>query len=219
MLHCFLVSCASARSGKPPYSMIDVVDALVREYGVLAVFAGSTLEGESVAILGGLFAHQGLLPIWTTAMAALAGTFFGDTACFIIGRRFADHRWIWKLRSKPGFKQALQLAEARPRVFVFFNRYAYGVRLLGGIACGLARIDWGLFLLYNALSSIVWATLFVGIGYFFGLGLETLLGQAIHSHQRLIIAVAIGIAVWVFAFWAIRRIPERNNRSRANLGV
>ncbi|MBS9720739.1 DedA family protein [Tianweitania sp. BSSL-BM11] len=195
--------------------MIDAIDTFVREYGVLAVFAGSAAEGESVAIVGGFFAHQMLLPLWQTYLAALVGTFVGDTAYYVFGKRFADHRWVQKMRTKPGFSHAMRLAQTRPRAFVFLNRYAYGLRLLGGVCCGLAKIDWGTFLIYNLLSSIVWATVFVGIGYFFGLGVEALIGDALHDHQRVIIAVAIVLAVSLLAAIVVRKVMAREKQSES----
>jgi len=192
--------------------MIEAVDTFVRDYGILAVFAGSAAEGESVAIVGGFFAHQMVLPLWQTFAAALIGTFVGDTGYYIFGKWFADHRWVLKLRGKPGFKHAMHLAQTRPRAFVFFNRYAYGLRLLGGVACGLAKIDWPTFLIYNVLSSIVWATLFVGIGYFFGLGAEALVGDVLHEHQRLIIAAAIILAISLVVFVVARKVMAREKR-------
>lgn len=193
--------------------MIDAVETLVRDYGIWAVFAGSAAEGESVAIVGGFFVHQAVLPLWPTFMAALIGTFVGDTAYYLFGKRFANHRWVEKLKRKPGFKHAMKLATGRPRAFVFFNRYAYGLRLLGGVVCGLAKIDWGTFLLYNALSSIVWATAFVSIGYFFGLSVEALVGDALRNHQRLLIAIFILLAVALAAVIVARKVLRRE-RSR-----
>ena len=195
--------------------MIDALDSFVRDYGLLAVFAGSAAEGESVAIVGGFFAHQMLLPLWQTYVAALIGTFVGDTAYYVFGKRFADHRWVTKMRGKPGFKHAMKLAQTRPRAFVFFNRYAYGLRLLGGVCCGLAKINWNTFLIYNALSSVVWATLFVGIGYFFGLGAEALIGDALHEHQRLIVASAIILAVTVLVVIVVRKVMAREKQKDA----
>ncbi len=186
--------------------MIDTLHTLVREYGLIAVFAGSAAEGEGVAIVGGFFAHQLLLPLWPTFIAALIGTFVGDTGYYVFGKWCSNHRWVNRLRSKPGFKHVMRLAQTNPRAFVFFNRYAYGLRLLGGVACGLARIDWQTFLIFNVLSSIVWATLFVGIGYFFGLGAEALIGDALKGHQQLLGAIAIIALMALVAYFVARKV-------------
>ena len=40
--------------------MSDVIHEFIERYGLLAIFAGTVLEGETAVILGGFFAHQGL---------------------------------------------------------------------------------------------------------------------------------------------------------------
>ena len=58
------------------------------------------------------------------------------------------------------------------------------------------------FLLINGLSALLWATIFSGIGYAFGLGAERLLGAALHEHQRLLIALAGGVVFGIAAYLA-----------------
>ena len=69
---------------------MDTLQALIEQYGYLAVFVGCFLEGETVLVLGGFAAHLGYLslPI-VIATAAVAG-FIGDQALFAIGRRWGD---------------------------------------------------------------------------------------------------------------------------------
>jgi membrane protein DedA with SNARE-associated domain len=191
--------------------MIASLDGLIRDYGVLAVFAGSLFEGESVAIVGGFFAHQAVLQLTPTFVAAMLGAFVGDMTFYVLGRRFAHYPWVEKVKEKPGFAHAMRLATSHPRAFVFFNRYAYGLRVAGGVACGLSGIGWKTFLLFNFLSSVVWATVFVGIGYYFGLGLEALVGEALHRHQRLAVALVI-LVVAGLAVFVITRIVRRRER-------
>lgn len=199
--------------------MIVAIESLIRDYGVLAVLAGCMAEGESAAIVGGFFAHQRLLPLAPTYSAALVGTFIGDTIFYVIGKRFADHPWVLKMRTKPGFSHAMRLANAYPKSFVFFNRYAYGMRVLGGVTCGLAKIGWPVFILFNILSSIAWATLFVGIGWFFGMGVEALLGDILRKHERVFIGIGIVLVCALIALLIGKRVvkhehaAERQGRS------
>lgn len=193
--------------------MVHVFDSLIREYGVIAVFIGCLAEGESVAILGGFFAHQALLPLLFTYLAAFAGAFIGDTAFYVIGRHFAQYHWVRKLKAKPGFSHAMRLARRHEALFVFFNRYAYGMRIAGGVACGVARIPWPVFVTFNMLSAMVWAALFVSVGYFFGLGVETLIGSVLHAHQRLVIGAGIVIAVTVVVVIITQYVKRRESRA------
>lgn len=191
---------------------MEAITKLIEHYGAIVVFLGCLAEGESVAVAGGFFAHQGVLSVPVTFLAALVGAFLGDGLLYLAGRHFADAAWIRKLRSQTGFSHALELAAKRPRAFVFCNRFVYGMRLIGGVAAGLAKIELGLLLFWNLLSSIVWACAFFGVGYFFGLGAEAVLGRALHNHQKLLIGLAIVVALLVVGTVVAKRVRRHEAR-------
>ncbi|OBQ81436.1 DedA family protein [Mesorhizobium sp. WSM3873] len=179
--------------------MTEAIHRLIEQYGLIAVFLGCVAEGESAAILGGFFAHQHIFVLWQAFLAAFLGAFAGDTAFFTLGRSFADHPYVVRLRRRPGFRRAYRLLNTHPNIFVLTNRYVYGMRLVGGIAAGLSTVSVPRFVILNAISSAVWAALFGTLGYVFGLGAERMVGQAFARHERVFVALAIGIAVAVLA--------------------
>lgn len=184
--------------------MIETLHHLVERFGLLAVFIGCMAEGESFAILGGFFAHQGFFEPRNAFAVAAVGAFLGDTLFFVLGRRYSNHKWVRLLRRRPGFSHAFRLVQAHPNLFVLGNRYVYGMRLAGGIAAGLSRIPVPLFLALNGLSALVWAGIFVSLGYVFGLGAEHILGDTLKAHHRLFLGLGIGIAV-ALATWLLAR--------------
>lgn len=188
------------------------INHLIAQYGLLAVFLGCLAEGETAALLGGFFAHQQAFAWWQTVLAAFGGAALGDAGFFLIGRRLARHAWVQRLRARPGFDRADALVRRHPDLFVLANRYLYGMRLVGGVAAGLAQIAWWRFLLLNALSALVWALLFSGLGYLFGLGAEQLLGQALHGRLRLGLALGLVLAALVGGLW--RHLYRKRPRNR-----
>lgn len=180
--------------------MNGTIHHLVEQYGLIAVFLGCVAEGESAAILGGFFAHQHVFVLWQTFVAAFLGAFAGDTFFFTLGRSFAEHRYVRRLRRRPGFGRAYRLLNTHPNIFVLTNRYIYGMRLVGGIAAGLSTVPMPRFVILNAISSAVWAALFSTIGYVFGLGAERMVGQAFERHERLLIALGVGVGVAIIAW-------------------
>ncbi|TIU31124.1 MAG: DedA family protein [Mesorhizobium sp.] len=182
--------------------MTEVIHRLIEQYGLVAVFLGCVAEGESAAILGGFFAHQQVFVLWQAFVAAFLGAFAGDTFFFTLGRSFADHPYVVRLRRRPGFRRAYRLLNTHPNIFVLTNRYVYGMRLVGGIAAGLSTVSVPRFVILNAISSAVWAALFGTVGYVFGLGAERMVGQAFARHERLLIALAVGLAVAILAWLA-----------------
>ncbi|ODT07670.1 MAG: hypothetical protein ABS58_06275 [Mesorhizobium sp. SCN 65-20] len=189
--------------------MSDTIHYLVERYGLLAVFVGCMAEGESVAILGGFFAHQQVFAPWQAFTAAFLGAFFGDNLFFLLGRRFSGNKWVRLMRRRPGFSHAYRMVQAHPNLFVLGNRYIYGMRLVGGIAAGLSNIPVLLFIALNALSALVWAGIFVSLGYVFGLGAEHLLGEAMKTHHRLFIGLGIGVVVAVAAWLLARHVARK----------
>ncbi|PBB78261.1 DedA family protein [Mesorhizobium sp. WSM3879] len=195
--------------------MTEAIHRLIEQYGLIAVFLGCVAEGESAAILGGFFAHQHIFVLWQAFLAAFLGAFAGDTAFFTLGRSFADHPFVVRLRRRPGFRRAYRVLNTHPNIFVLTNRYIYGMRLVGGIAAGLSTVSVPRFVILNAISSAVWATLFGTLGYVFGLGAERMVGQAFARHERVLVALAVGIAVAVLAGLVARHFAGRERAKDA----
>lgn len=189
--------------------MTELFHSLIERFGLVAVFAGCLAEGESAAIFGGFFAHQQVFDLWQTVAVAFTGAFLGDTGLFLAGRRFCDHPRVLSLRSRPGFSQAHALVERYPNLFILGNRYIYGLRTVGGIAAGLSSVPVSRFLALNAISALVWASLFVGIGYFFGAGAERLVGDALMEHERLLIGGGLAAIVAAGGLWLGHRYLRR----------
>ena len=68
---------------------MSVAELLV-DYGYLAVFIGSLLEGETILVLAGFAAHQGYLSLPVTLVLAFAGGTLGDQVFFWLGRRWGS---------------------------------------------------------------------------------------------------------------------------------
>lgn len=191
--------------------MTDTIHRLIEHYGLIAVFLGCLAEGESAAILAGFFTHQHVFPAAGSCAAVFGGAFLGDTLFFMAGRGFAHTEAVGAVRRKPGFRQALDLVEKRPATYVLLNRYAYGFRIVGGVAAGVSTLPLTTFLSLNALSSAVWATLFLTIGYVFGAGAEHVIGDELMRHHRLLIGIGIGLSAAILAGLAAHAIARRAN--------
>ena len=193
--------------------MIEAIHLLIEKYGLIAVFLGCVAEGESAAILAGFFAHQHVFQAWQAFAVVFLGAFIGDTCFFLSGRRFSNVGFVVRLRDRPGFGRAFQLVRDYPAAFVILSRYAYGFRLVSGVAAGLSSIPVPKFVFLNAISSAIWAALFCAVGYVFGLGAEQIVGAALHKHERLLIALGVGIA-GIVVFGALAHVASRRGQRR-----
>src|SRR5260370_28204813 len=69
-----------------------LVLALVFAFPALeaSAFVGFVFPGEVAVILGGVAAWRGTVPLWAVIAAAVAGAVLGDSAGYLIGRRWGD---------------------------------------------------------------------------------------------------------------------------------
>jgi membrane protein DedA with SNARE-associated domain len=149
------------------------VAALVSKYGLLAVFGGTLLEGESMLIVAATLSAQGVLDPVRVWLAASTGAWLGHMFWFITGRVIRSRRLA--LGSAAFMARAAQvkrLIEARPVTAILLLQYLYGLRLVGAVAFGLTEFSLLRFVLYQIVNCLVWAGLIGGIAYLLG-GLVT----------------------------------------------
>jgi membrane protein DedA with SNARE-associated domain len=147
---------------------------LVADYGYLAVFVGTLLEGEAILLLAAYAAHRGYLSLPAVIGVAFFGATLGDQIFFFSGRFFGH-----------GLMQRLPLIRARAEKvnalllryhagLIIGIRFAYGLRIAGPIVIGMSTLSARRFLVFNAIGAMIWAPLIAGIGYLFGHALEWL---------------------------------------------
>ncbi len=175
--------------------------ALVQSYGYAAVFVGSFLEGETLVALGGLAADRGYLALQWVMVIAAVGSFLGDQVGYWLGRRYGTR--IVARFPQLAFPVA-RVAAALERYDVLVvpaNRFMYGLRLIGGFALGMTRIEPLRFMVLNLIGAVIWAILIAGAGYLFGEALTLILGDLHRLEGWVFTALAaIFIAAWlVFA--------------------
>ncbi len=199
-------SCCGSWGSSPDRVTIEL---LIGDYGLAAIFLGAGIEGETMVLAGGLFAHEGMLSLPGAALAAAAGSFVADQCFFAAGRRFRNHRWVQRAQAKPAFARALDTLERHPIGFIFAFRFLYGLRTVSPIAIGTSHVPTRTFLWLNAAAAVLWAILFTGLGYVFGTGIAELLGRyRPHGRQWLWVALAavvLGLVFGAFRWWRRRQ--------------
>jgi membrane protein DedA with SNARE-associated domain len=179
------------------------IELLIAKYGLLAIFLGAGIEGETVVILGGVFAHRHLVSYWSAALAASAGSFAADQLLFFAGRHARHYRPIQKLIDRPAFVRVTQLLERHPTGFIFAFRFLYGLRVISPVAIGMSSIPAAMFVVLNAAAALLWGPLFTGVGYLFGQGIEQAFGH-LPLHRHMLIALGT-IALLLVAALAFRK--------------
>ncbi|MDX6021841.1 DedA family protein [Scandinavium sp. V105_16] len=179
------------------------INNLISQYGYAALIVGSMAEGETVTLLGGVAAHQGLLRFWLVVASVALGGMIGDQVLYLLGRRFGGRLLKRFSRHQKKIRKAQRLIQEHPWLFVIGSRFMYGFRIIGPILIGASRLSPKIFLPLNIVGAIVWALLFTTLGY---LGGEVIGPWLHHLDQHLkhwawlmvVVIAVIAVRVW---FW------------------
>lgn len=172
------------------------MEQLVAQFGYLAVLAGTFFEGETVPVLAGFAAHQGLLRLDLVMLCAFVGSFTGDQVWFWMGRRYGK-AWLEKHpKSAAASARVGRMLDRWGDGFVLVCRFLYGLRTVGLIGIALSSIPPLRFALLNMVSAAVWAVTVGGLGYLFGQAIQGMMGEIKQWEHRILVAAAIAVAVY-----------------------
>ncbi|EOX8450980.1 DedA family protein [Salmonella enterica subsp. houtenae] len=181
------------------------INTLITHYGYAALVIGSMAEGETVTLLGGVAAHQGLLKFPLAAAAVALGGMMGDQLLYLLGRCYGGKI----LRRFPHYhtkiRHAQKMIQRHPYLFVIGTRFMYGFRVVGPLLIGASRLPPKIFLPLNMVGALVWALLFTTLGYLGGEVIAPWLHDLDHHLRHgvwLILAVVLVVGV---RWWLKRR--------------
>jgi membrane protein DedA with SNARE-associated domain len=194
--------------------------SLVGRYGYLAVFFGVMLEsagvplpGETVLIVSGALAHQGVLDPGDALFFGILGAVTGDQVGYWIGRKGGRPfvlrwgRYVFITPERLG--RAETFFDRHGGRAVFLARFVAGLRVFGALVAGMSRMSWGKFALYNVLGGTVWATATVSLGYFLWASISLVEHWVGRASLLLVAALALALLLrWVY--WKAVR-GERSN--------
>lgn len=183
--------------------------SLVTAYGYPAIFIGALFEGETVVILSGLFSHQGLLSIYAVILIAYVGTVIGDGWWFLVSRyrfpRFLyESEWFKRISARP-----LKAINGDPEILALTMRFLFGFRTLIPLGLGLSTISTARFFMLHSIGAIVWVSLYVSVGYFFGRFLELLFGRIKYGELLLVATVMVMVVISIVAAKSLRAFLKR----------
>ncbi|EEF4357953.1 DedA family protein [Salmonella enterica] len=181
------------------------INTLITHYGYAALVIGSMAEGETVTLLGGVAAHQGLLKFPLVAAAVALGGMMGDQLLYLLGRCYGGKILRRFPRYHTKIRRAQKMIQRHPYLFVIGTRFMYGFRVVGPLLIGASRLPPKIFLPLNIIGALLWALLFTTLGY---LGGEVIapwlhdLDQHLRHGVWLILAIVLVVGV---RWWLKRR--------------
>lgn len=191
--------------------MIELIEGLFRDYGMIIVFAGGVLEsfvitgifipGSVLLLVGGYYASLGLISPFELLMMGIAGMYVGDILNYLLGKMIGK-----------------KMAHSSPRIVnmhvkkfqVILKKYGTGLigygHVLGSIrsfvcfGAGAFGYPFYHFLLVTFISTVAWASIFVVTG--------VLLGSAsVKAHDIIQKIQFMGIILGILAFglWLVHK--------------
>lgn len=121
--------------GEPACGTMDMcaTEAIIANYGLLVVFAGGLLEGETILVAASVAAHHGILSLPAVFVVATISAMLGDQTWFMAARFGADRPLVRAMVATPKVQRALDRVHRRPTLFVLSFRFICGLRIAGAI--------------------------------------------------------------------------------------
>lgn len=175
-----------------------------------ALFVGFVVPGETAAILGGVAASRGHVPMLAVIAVVIAAAIVGDSVGYEVGRHFGPR--ILRLRILDKRRKRLEDAQdflaRRGGSAVFLGRWVAFFRAVMPALAGTARMPYPKFLVFNAAGGIVWGAAVVLVGYGAGESyakVEATLGRAAAL-------IVLGIALIGLLVWQVRKHRDQTAR-------
>lgn len=179
------------------------INTLIAHYGYAALVIGSLAEGETVTLLGGVAAHQGLLKFPLVVISVALGGMIGDQLLYLLGRRYGGKLLRRFSRHQDKIHRAQKMIQQRPYLFVIGTRFMYGFRVIGPLLIGASHLPPKVFLPLNILGALAWALIFTTLGYMGGEVIAPWL-QNLDQHLKHWIWLILAIALVVVARWLLK---------------
>ena len=200
--------------------VLKSLEPTLNSYGYLAVAGFVALEdfgvpvpGETVLILGAVYAGTGRLSLPIVVIVGFLAAVTGDNVGFAIGhfggRRLVARYGRYVLLTPARMDKATALFDRHGGKIIAAARFIEGLRQANGIIAGIAGIHWARFLAFNALGAAAWVAVWTGIGYFSGNHIGAIYNAMASSATYL--AIALGILLLAY----IARRVARIRRARA----
>jgi len=177
----------------------------LREFGYLAIFIGTFLEGETILIIAACLASKGMLNVYLVTLSALAGTILGDQTYFYIGRTKGISYILKKPKLKKKWVRISVLIERRENIIILFYRFVYGFRNITPFALGILNINAMKFLILNIIAATVWAVSFSVLGYSFG---NMILNDIDRYEKVFAIGILFIVLLAAFLYWLKKRLKN-----------
>lgn len=191
---------------------MEELTQLIAAYGIYAVLALCTVEGDITLLISGAMAHSGFFGRYSFLKVLFFGTLggvIGDSFGYAVGRIFhekAKHYRFYQM-AQPRIEK---LIDKFGGFAIIISKYIYGIRGAMCMFYGIAKTPFHRFLLLDLISCFSWVLLLAGTGYFFSGAITSIIGdfQQIGISLFFVILFAVIVLYVVERYWLSERVEE-----------
>jgi membrane protein DedA with SNARE-associated domain len=199
----------------PPHlpGVLHSLEPTLDHYGYLAIAAlvlledfGVPVPGETVLILGAVYAGAGRFNVFLVGLLGFLAAILGDNIGFAIGhfggRPLIERYGRYIFLTPERVEKTTNFFERHGGKIIIIARFVEGLRQANGIIAGLSGMHWAKFLVFNMIGAALWVAVWVSIGYFSGNNINSIYNTAAKYSTYLAIAAvlfvlaAIGRHLW-----------------------
>ena len=129
------------------------------------------LPGDSLIFAAGTFAGIGELNLFGLFILLICAAVLGDTVNYEIGKHFGRkilNNKKFTIVKKENLDKADALISKYGALAVFIARFMPIIRTIVPFVVGMGNLNYKKFITFNALGGVIWVTLFLCLGFFFG---------------------------------------------------
>ncbi|WP_249226819.1 DedA family protein [Alicyclobacillus mengziensis] len=180
------------------------IQAMIHHYGYVGVFfilfmenLGIPFPAETTLTISGIEWTQGVFKLIPLLLSASLGNILGSTVSYGIGRflgrpvvvRFGKYVGITHER----LDKANGMFTKYQSPVVLFGKFIAGIRVLIPYLAGINKMSFTVFMIYNAVSAVVWAGVFIIVGKYIGIEWSRY-HQVLHQYMVPAIIVVVVLA-------------------------
>lgn len=191
---------------------MDHLSQIIEQYGIYAVFALCTVEGDITLLISGAMAHSGFFGRYSFLKVFIAGTLggmVGDSVAYAVGRIFHENAKDYRF-----YQMAQPRIEKLIAKFggfaIIISKYIYGIRAAMCVFYGIGKMPFYRFLYLDAISCASWVLVLSGVGYLFSGAITSIIGdfRQIGIALFFIILFAVIIIYAIERFWLSEKVEE-----------
>ena len=191
---------------------MDHLSQIIEQYGIYAVFALCTIEGDITLLISGAMAHSSFFGKYSFLKLFLAGTLggmAGDCVGYAVGRVFHEKAKDYRFYqiAQPRIEK---LIDKFGGFAIVISKYIYGIRAAMCVFYGIGKMPFLRFIVLDAISCSIWALLLAGTGYFFSGAITSIIGdfKQIGIALFFVILFAVIVIYAIERFWLSEKVEE-----------